>query len=128
MITPRQARRYIENTGAAYGQNVELPDVVDTRGCGNFFGMRCDANVHVKGPRTAHVDRVDPRHDPIGHLKKDVGVPYALIGACVGAGIGGVVVGKNRKKGAAVGALGGGIAGLVVDLLAERRDETIQAV
>ena len=128
MITPNEARKYIESTGASYGQDVSLPDMVDTSGCQNFFGTRCDANVHVKDPMKAHIDRADPRHEPIGHLKKDVGVPYTVMGAGLGAGVGGLIAGNNRKKGAAVGALVGGVAGLLADWLAEHNDEPSQAI
>ena len=128
VMTPKEAREYIESTGAAYGQDVMLPDTIDTSSCQNFFGTRCDANIHIKGPMKAHIDRVDPRYDPIGHLKKDVGVPYTVIGSALGAGIGGLVAGNNRKKGAATGALIGGTMGLLADLLSDYKKETNQAI
>ena len=128
MITPSEARKYIESTGVPYGQDVTLPDMVDTSRCQNFFGTRCDANVHIKGPMKAHIDRADPRYDPIGHLKKDVGVPYTVMGAGLGAGVGGLIANNNRKKGAAVGALVGGVAGLLADLLAEHNNESSQTI
>ena len=97
MISPYQARRYIASRRARYGQNVALPGIVDTNECQEFFGTRCPHNVHVKGPRFAHVDQADPRRDPIGHLKKDVGIPYAIMGGLAGAALGsvpGLVVGS----------------------------------
>ena len=124
MITPKEARKHIEGTGAPYGCDVMLPDIIDTSNCQNFFGTRCDANVHVKGPRKAHIDRADPRYDPIGHLKKDVGVPYALMGVVLGAGVGGLVADGKRKKGAALGAFAGGAVGLLADLLEGRNKKT----
>ena len=65
-----KVRRYIDSMNVPYGQNVILPEDIDTSECQKFFGTRCSHNVHVKGRRLAHVDRVDPRKDPIGHLKK----------------------------------------------------------
>ncbi len=115
MITPRDARRFIDSTGVDYGQDVVLPDCIDTSECQEFFGTRCPNNVHVKSDRTAHVDRVDPHNDPIGHLKDDVGVPYAVMAAPVGAAIGAVAMKRNRKNGALVGGITGLILGMIAD-------------
>ncbi len=115
MITPHDARRFIDSTGADYGQDVVLPDCIDTSECQEFFGTRCPDNVHVKSDRTAHVDRADPRDDPIGHLKYDVGVPYAVMAAPVGAMIGAAAMKRNRKNGALVGGTIGLVLGMVAD-------------
>ena len=117
MLTPKDARRYIESTNASYGDDVDLPFDIDTSECQEFFGTRCPNNVHVKNPRLAHVDREDPRKNPIGHLKKDVGVPYAAMTASVGAAIGASLAKGNRKKGAIIGGLLGIIPGVIVDVL-----------
>lgn len=106
MISPYQARRYIASRRVPYGQNVALPGIVDTSECQEFFGTRCPHNVHVKGRRLAHVDRVDPRRDPIGHLKKDVGIPYAVMGGLAGAALGSVP-----------GLVAGSIVGLTADIV-----------
>jgi len=53
MISPRDARKYIEFQNVDFGQNVTLPDIVDTCNCEEFFGTRCDENVHVTGPKQA---------------------------------------------------------------------------
>ena len=114
-MNPLEVRLYIDSRGVPYGQNVVLPDDVDTCRCQEFFGTRCPHNVHVKGRRLAHVDRVDPRRDPIGHLKKDVGVPYAAMTAFGGA-VAGAAVAKNNRV---AGAVGGGLAGLVLGAIAD---------
>ena len=106
MMTPYQARRYIAGRRAPYGQNVALPDDVDTSQCEQFFGTRCQYGIHVKDRRLAHVDRVDPRRDPIGHLKHDVGVPYAVMGGLAGAALGSVP-----------GMVAGSIMGLTADIV-----------
>ena len=119
-MNPLEVRLYIDSRGVPYGQNVVLPDDVDACGCQEFFGTRCPHNVHVKGRRRAHVDRVDTRRDPIGHLKKDVGVPYAAMatlgGAVAGATVAGATVAKNNRVS---GAVGGGLAGLVLGAIAD---------
>lgn len=120
MISPYEAREYIDNSGAPRGQNVALPDDVDTSQCQEFFGTRCPHNVHVKGSRLAHVDRVDPRRNPLGHLKHDVRVPYAVMGGLGGAAVGGLVNKNDRKKGAAVGSLVGFGVGLIMDAIADQ--------
>jgi len=121
MITPRDTRRYIDATGVDYGQDVVMPDYIDTSRCSEFFGIRCPHNIHVKGGRIAHVDRADPRHDPIGHLKKDVGVPYAAMAAAAGTVIGAIVT-RNRKSGAVVGSLVGLGLGAMVDIAIHYKD------
>ena len=78
-MDPYDVRKYIESTGVPYGENVTLPEDIDTNQCSDFFGTRCDHNVHAKGRRKAHIDRVDPRYNPAGHLKHDVGIPYTLM-------------------------------------------------
>ena len=120
MITPYEARKHIDRMGVPCGQNVPLPDDVDVSECQEFFGTRCSNNVHMKGRRLAHVDRADPRTDPIGHLKKDVGVPYALIGSAVGAILGAVLMKGDRKAGAALGSMAGGLLGSIADNVADR--------
>ena len=120
MINPKDARRYIESTNARYGEDVVLPDDIDTSDCREFFGTRCPYNIHVKNPRLAHIDRVDPRKNPIGHLKRDVRVPYAAMTATVGAAIGASLAKNNRKKGALIGGLLGIIPGVIVDVLESR--------
>jgi hypothetical protein len=120
MITPRDARRYIESSGAGYGQNVTLPDEIDTSNCEKFFGIRCSHNVHVTGKRRAHIDRIDPRKNSIGHLKKDVGIPYVVLGASGGATLGALIYKNDRKKGAIVGGIIGTIIGAFADLESNR--------
>jgi len=115
MISPHGARRYVDRTGADCGQDVILPDDIDTSKCQEFFGMRCSDNVHVKGSRTAHVDRVDPRRNPIGHLKSDVGVPYAVMAGLGFAAIGAAMSRGDWKRGAAIGGVAGLFAGAVAD-------------
>lgn len=118
-MSPSDARRYIEGTGVRYGQDVTLPDDVDVTKCEEFFGTRCSENVHVTGSRKAHVDRVDPRKNPIGHLKKDVGIPYVAMTTPTGALIGAIVSKNNRKKGALVGGLVASGLGLLADVLSD---------
>ena len=122
MITPKEARRYIDDTGVPYGQNVILPDDVDTSGCQEFFGTRCPHNVHVKDSRVAHVDREDPRVNPVGHLVRDVGIPYASMTAPAGAALGAALMPGDRKTGAAIGALCGLAAGMIIDWAENRRN------
>lgn len=117
MITPKDVRDQIEQNNISYGENVVFPDEIDTSNCSEFFGTRCSENVHVTGKRTAHVDQVDPRKNPIGHLKKDVGVPYALMTSIAGAALGAGLSKNNRKKGALAGALIGALPGAVFDIL-----------
>lgn len=119
MITPREARSYIESQGVNFGQNVTLPDDVDTCNCDEFFGTRCDDNVHVTGSKRAHIDRKDPRHDPLGHLKHDVGVPYSVMSTAAGGAIGAIVSKKNRKKGALIGSAIGLGFGIIADVLSK---------
>lgn len=115
MMTPYEVREYIASRKVPYGQNIALPDDVDTSQCQEFFGTRCPHNVHVKGHRLAHVDRADPSTDPIGHLKKDVGVPYALMGSMAGAILGAVLMKNNRKEGVVLGSILGGFLGSIAD-------------
>lgn len=117
MISIRDARKHIESQNVNFGQNVTLPDIVDTCDCEEFFGTRCDENVHVTGSKQAHIDRNDPRQDPLGHLKYDVGVPYSLMGAAGGATIGSIIYKKDRKKGALYGAAIVGGIGLIADIV-----------
>ena len=117
-----EVRRYIDRMGVPHGQNVVLPGDIDTSECQEFFGTRCHHNVHVKGRRLAHVDRVDPRKNPIGHLKKDVGIPYSVMTTPIGAAFGAVVSANNRKTGAIVGGLIGFILGAVADNMTTRTD------
>lgn len=122
MITPKEARKHIDYTGVPYGHNVVLPDDIDTSECQEFFGTRCSHNVHVKGHRVAHVDREDPRVNPIGHLVKDVGIPYASMTAPVGAALGATLMSSDRKTGAAIGALCGLVVGMIIDWAENRRN------
>jgi len=116
MISPRDARDYIESQGIDFGQNVTTPDYIDTSNCEEFFGTRCDENVHVTGSKRAHLDRKDPRKDPLGHLKHDVGVPYSVMSTAAGGAIGAIVSKKNRKKGALIGGAFGLAIGIIADL------------
>lgn len=123
MMSPRDVRKYIESQNVNFGQNVTLPDVVDVCECEEFFGTRCDENVHVTGPNQAHVDRKDPRQNPLGHLKHDTGIPYSFIGAAGGSALGGIIYKKDRKKGALYGgAILGGI-GLIADIVSAYREQ-----
>lgn len=115
MISPRDVRRCINITGADYGQDVALPGDIGTSKCQEFFGMRCSDNVHVKGGRTAHLDRVDPRRNPMGHPKMDVGVPYAVMAALGFAAIGAAAARGDWKGGAAIGGVTGLFAGATAD-------------
>lgn len=115
MISPRKVRRYIKKRGAGFGKNVLLPEKVDIRNCEEFFGTRCSYNVHVKGPKIAHIDKVDPRKNPLGHLKHDVGIPYTAITTSTGIVIGGLISKTNRKKGILVGGLLGLAIGIIAD-------------
>lgn len=61
-------------------------------------------NLHIRdygSHYTAHMDRVDPRKDPLGHLLADA--PEYLVGAAaaayVGRKVGGAVYEKRRKEG-----------------------------
>ena len=119
MITPKDVRERFEEQGIQYGDNMEFSDDIDTSDCEEFFGTRCPENVHVKGKRKAHVDRVDPRKNPFGHLKRDVGVPYAVMTSAAGSALG-AALSKDRKKGAAVGGLAGALLGAVLDVIDER--------
>lgn len=116
MISPRDARKYIEATNVNFGQNVTLPDIVDTCECEEFFGTRCDDNVHVTGHNRAHIDRRDPRKDSLGHLKHDVGIPYSAITTVAGITAGAVLFKNNRKKGAIICGLAGLAIGIIADL------------
>lgn len=69
--------------------------------------------MHVKGPRVAHADRADPRVNPIEHLVKDAGIPYAPMTAPAGAAPGAVLMPSDRKTGAAIGTLCGLVAGMI---------------
>ncbi len=116
MFSPREASQYIKLERVSFGQDVTLPDDVDLRNCEEFFGTRCPNNIHVTGHRRAHVDRVDPRKNPLGHIKKDMGIPITLITTSAGASIGALVSKNNRKTGALVGGLFGLVVGLIADL------------
>lgn len=121
-MTPKEVRKHIDYAGVSYGQNVILPDNVDMSKCQEFFGTRCPHNVHVKGSRVAHVDREDPRVNPIGHLVKDVGIPYASMTAPVGAVLGATLMSSDRKTGAAIGTLCGLAVGMFIDWAENRRN------
>ena len=49
-MSPKDARNYIESQNVNFGENVILPEVVDVCEYEEFFGIRCDENVHVTGP------------------------------------------------------------------------------
>ena len=115
MISPIDARKYIEFQNVDFGQNVTLPDVVDVCECEEFFGTRCDENVHVTGHKRAHIDRRDPRQDPLGHLKHDVGIPYSALTTTAGIIVGTVLSKNNRIQGAIIG----GFIGLVIGIIAD---------
>ncbi len=119
MMSPKDARLYIQSQGANYGQNVILPDHVDTCNCDEFFGTRCEYSVHVTGTKRAHIDRKDPRDDPVGHLKHDVGVPYSIMTTAAGVVIGALASKNNRKKGVLLGGLFGLGIGILADLASE---------
>jgi hypothetical protein len=74
-ILPCEAAKMLERKDVPYGQDFALPYDVDTSGCQDFGGIRCDCNLHVKGKNIAHRDRVDPRYDLLGHWEKDCGIP-----------------------------------------------------
>jgi len=123
MISIRDTRKYIESQNVNFGQNVTLPTIIDTCDCEEFIGTRCDENVHVTGPNRAHIDRKDPRQDPFGHLKHDVGIPYSLMGTAGGAAAGGIIYKKDRKKGALYGAAILGGIGLFADIVSAYRKQ-----
>lgn len=116
-MTPDQVRRDIERLGIQYGENVTFAENIDTSSCSEFWGTRCPENVHVTSSNCAHIDRKDPRYDPLGHLKHDVGVPYTAIGTAGGAAIGAIISPKNRKNGALIGASVGTALGLIADVV-----------
>lgn len=120
-MSPKDVKDYISFTGASFGQDVTLPGEIDTGSCSEFCGTRCPENVHVTGKNKAHIDRVDPRYDPLGHLKHDVGIPYTLIGTVGCATIGAAVYKKNRIKGAVYGGAIGTVVGFLVDLVSYYR-------
>ena len=122
MITPKETRKYIDGAQVPYGQNVILPDDIDTSECQEFFGTRCPHNVHVKGRRMAHVDREDPRVNPVGHLVKDVGISYVSMTAPVGAALGAALMSNDKKTGAAIGGLIGLVVGIILDWNENRRN------
>lgn len=127
MISPYDTSNFIKNSGARFGENVTLSNDIDISECEQFFGTRCPHNVHVKGKRKAHLDRKDPRYDPLGHLKHDVGIPYSLMGAAGGLTLGGTMYKKDRKKGALCGAAILGGIGLIADIVsAYRKQKTPQ--
>lgn len=67
--------------------------------------------LHVRdfGPfYSAHLDRVNPKCDPVGHVMSDT--PQIVSGAALGA-LAGLALGKS-KEAALVGALFGGLLGL----------------
>lgn len=115
-MSPKEVKDYISRLGVLHGKNVTLPDYVDTSSCSEFLGTRCPENVHVTGPNCAHIDKKDPRYDPLGHLKHDVGIPYTLIGTASGAALGATIF-SNKKQGAKVGAVVGTLAGLLADIV-----------
>jgi hypothetical protein len=117
MISPIEAGNRIRRAGVPYGHNVNLNDDVDTSQCEEFFGTRCPGNVHVTGRETAHVDRVDPRRNPIAHLRKDVGIPYSVTSAASFAVLGALSSPDNRVSGAIEGGIFGFILGLAADVL-----------
>ncbi len=116
-MSPNEVRDYLDRIGAAFGQNVTLPDDVDTSSCSQFWGTRCPENVHVTGKNMAHIDRVDPRSDLLGHLKHDVGIPYTLIGTVGCAALGAAAFSNNRTQGAKVSAALGFLGGLIADIV-----------
>ena len=126
-MDPYDVRKYIESTGVPYGENVTLPEDIDTNQCSDFFGTRCDHHVPVKGRRKAHIDRVDPRYNPASHLKHDVGIPYTLMGAAAGGGLG-AIFGKDKKDAAVKGALIGGVLGLLGDVASTYSNKSNQGL
>ena len=57
-------------------------------------------NLHIRDygtHYTAHVDKIDPRKDPLGHLMTDA--PEYLVGAAAAAAVGRAVYGKRKKDG-----------------------------
>lgn len=116
MISIKDTRKYIESQNVNFGQNVTLPNTVDICDCEEFFGTRCDENVHVTGSNRAHIDRRDPRQDPLGHLKHDVGIPYSALTTATGMALGAVLSKNNRKKGVIIGGLAGLAIGIIADL------------
>ena len=74
----------------------------------------------------AHIDRMDPRRDPLGHLKKDVRVPYTAMGAVSGACLG-AAIGKS-KKATATGALIGALAGIALDIASHNSTKLNQGI
>ena len=78
-ISPCEAAKIIKEKSIPYGEDYEFLYEIDTSNCEEFFGTRCDCNLHVKGKRKAHVDRVDPRKDLVGHLDRDLGIPPWLV-------------------------------------------------
>lgn len=116
-MTPDEVRRDIESLGIPYGENVTFAENIDTSSCSEFWGTRCPENVHVTDSNRAHIDRKDPRYDPLGHLKHDVGIPYTAIGTAGGAALGAIAFPKNRKKGALVGASIGSALGIIADVV-----------
>ncbi len=67
----------------------------DLRGARRQF--RNSSGVHAReyeGEYTVHVDRADPRTDPIGHLVRDS--PETLLSAAAGLLVGGSAVSRRR--------------------------------
>ena len=119
MLSPCEASDYIRSQRVPHGQNVMLPDPVDSTQCEQFFGLRCDCNLHLKNPRLAHLDRVDPRNDALGHLIQDVKVSRSVISTPIGATLGALLDQKNRGRGALIGGFFGLLGGIIADVISE---------
>ena len=113
LLTPCEASDRVIAMGAAFGQDVLLPEEIDVSQCEEYFGIRCVCNVLVKEPNKAHVDRVDPRLDGLGHIRRDVGIPYIAMTTPSLAAIGAIAFPKYRKEGAVVGGAIGFLVGLI---------------
>ena len=119
-MSPGEVRRVLMSEWVPYGQDRFFPQQIDTCGCEDYFGLRCQDNVHVTSPHTAHIDRYDPRSHPLQHLDYDVGIPHEvftrLMPEVLGTVIGAAADSQRPERGARLGQDIGGLLGRIIEL------------
>jgi hypothetical protein len=120
-FTIEEVNRIIEIRRMPYGKDITLPAKINTAPCEEFFGKRCQYNIHVTGEKTAHKDRFDPRYHWKEHLDRDVMIPHEVvtigIPTIAGVTLGASLDSKNRIRGAFIGGLLGFIGGILCEIL-----------